>query len=65
MDSVLYLFALIGIVIVVLWSVRNDRVPMNGRTRGLLAMREPEQAGTEGDNDPAEKRPESRHHPDR
>src|SRR5262249_7588325 len=40
MDSVLFLLAVIGIVVVVTWSVMNDRVPFDGRTRGLLAMRE-------------------------
>jgi len=40
MDSVLFLLAVIGIVVVVAWSVMNDRIPSNGKTRGLLAMRE-------------------------
>ncbi len=40
MDSVLFLLAVVGIVVVVAWSVMNDRVPLNGRTRGLLAMRD-------------------------
>jgi hypothetical protein len=40
MDSVLFLLAVVGIVVVVAWSVVNDRVPPNGKTRGLLAMRE-------------------------
>jgi len=43
MDSIFFLLALIGIVVVVVWSVRNDRIPMNGRTRGLLAMRDAEE----------------------
>jgi len=40
MDGVLFLLAVIGIVVVVAWSVMNDRVPFDGRTRGLLAMRD-------------------------
>ena len=40
MDSVLFLLAVIGIVVVITWSVMNDRVPLNGRTHGLLAMRD-------------------------
>ena len=40
MDSLLFLLAIIGIVVVVAWSVINDRVPFDGRTRGLLAMRD-------------------------
>jgi len=40
MDSILFLVAVIGIVVVVAWSVMNDRVPFDGRTRGLLAMRD-------------------------
>ena len=40
MDSVLFLLAIIGIIVVVAWSVMNDRVPFDGRTRGLLAMRD-------------------------
>ena len=40
MDSVLFLLAIIGIVVVVAWSVMNDRVASDGRTRGLLAMRD-------------------------
>src|SRR5262249_59124431 len=40
MDSVLFLLAVIGIVVVVTWSVMNDRVPFHGRTPGLLAMRD-------------------------
>ena len=40
MESVLFLLAVVGIVVVVAWSVMNDRVPSNGKTHGLLAMRE-------------------------
>ena len=43
MDGIFFFCALVGIVVVVIWSVRNDRVPMNGRTRGLLAMRDAEE----------------------
>jgi hypothetical protein len=40
MDSLLFLLAVIGIIVVVAWSVMNDRVPFDGRTRGPLAMRD-------------------------
>ena len=40
MDSILFLLAVVGIVVVVAWSVANDGVPLRGRTRGLLAMRD-------------------------
>jgi hypothetical protein len=42
MDSVFFLLSVVGIVIVVVWSVVNDRLPRHGRTRGLLAMRDDE-----------------------
>lgn len=46
MDSVLFLLAVVGIVVVVAWSVMNDRVPLNGRTHGLLAMRDETPTGS-------------------
>ena len=38
MDSALYLAGVLAIVVVVWWEIRNDRVPRDGATTGLLAM---------------------------
>ena len=40
--GILYLIATIGIGIVVVWSLKNDDVPLGGKTTGVLAMRETE-----------------------
>jgi hypothetical protein len=39
MSGILFLIALIGILIVVMWEITNDRVDLAGETRGLLRMR--------------------------
>jgi len=59
MDSVLFLLAVIGIVVVVAWSVMNDRIPSNGKTRGLLAMRE--EAPVESTTSKSKVPPKDRH----
>jgi hypothetical protein len=42
MDSLLFLFSLIGLVVIIAWAVINDKVPDGGKTTGLLAMRHPD-----------------------
>jgi hypothetical protein len=39
MSGILFLIALIGILVVVMWEIINDRVDLTGETRGLLRMR--------------------------
>ena len=39
MSGILFLIALIGIFVVVMWEITNDRVGLTGETRGLLRMR--------------------------
>ena len=40
-SGVFFLIFLIGVIIVVAWSAKMDRLPPGARTSGLLAMREP------------------------
>lgn len=42
MEAVFFLFALVGIVMVIHWWVVNDRAGNNGITTGFFAMPEPE-----------------------
>lgn len=39
MSGILFLIALIGILVVVMWEITNDRVDLTGEMRGLLRMR--------------------------
>lgn len=41
MEGFIFLLAIIGIGIVILWAKRNDKIPPGGETTGLLAMRKP------------------------
>jgi hypothetical protein len=34
-----FIAALIGVFVVVMWEITNDRVDLTGETRGLLRMR--------------------------
>ena len=43
MDSLLFLFSLIGLVVIIAWAVTNDKVPDGGKTTGLLAMHHPDE----------------------
>lgn len=47
MDAGFFVIALIGIIMVIHWSVVNDRAGNNGVTTGFFAMREPEEPGSE------------------
>jgi hypothetical protein len=38
MEGFTLLLSIIGIGIVILWARRNDKVPLDGETTGLLAM---------------------------
>ena len=38
MEGFIFLLAIIGIGMVILWARRNDKVPLDGETSGLLAM---------------------------
>jgi len=42
LSGVFFLIFLVGVLMVVAWSVKMDRRPSGARTSGLLAMREPE-----------------------
>jgi hypothetical protein len=39
MSGIIFLVALIGVLVVVMWEITNDRVDLSGETRGLLRMR--------------------------
>jgi len=43
MEAVFFIIALAGIVMVIHWSVVNDRAGNNGVTTGFFAMREAEE----------------------
>ncbi len=38
MDGVAYLFSIILVGLIILWARRNETVPLDGPTTGLLAM---------------------------
>ncbi len=40
--GLLFLSAIIGVAVVLMWSLKNDKVPNDGKTTGLLAMKEPD-----------------------
>ena len=39
MEGFIFLLAIIGVGMVILWARRNDKVPLEGETSGLLAMK--------------------------
>lgn len=39
MEGFIFLLAIIGVGMVISWARRNDKVPLDGETSGLLAMR--------------------------
>jgi len=43
MEAIFFLIGLGGIIMVIHWSVVNDRAGNNGVTTGFFAMREPEE----------------------
>ena len=51
LSGLFFLIFLVGVIIVVAWSMKMDRIPPGARTSGLLAMREPERP----DEEPASK----------
>lgn len=38
MESLLFLLMLIGVAVIIHWSIINDKVPLYGKTKGLLSM---------------------------
>lgn len=42
LSGVFFLVFLGGVILVVAWSAKMDRLPPGARTSGLLAMREPD-----------------------
>ncbi len=42
-DSLLFVLSLGGMVLIVFWSLQNDKTPLDGKTHGLLAMKKPEE----------------------
>jgi hypothetical protein len=38
MEGLAFLLAIIGVGLVILWARKNDKVPLDGETGGLLAM---------------------------
>jgi hypothetical protein len=41
MEGFIFLLSIIGVGVVILWARRNDKVPLDGQTTGLLAMTSP------------------------
>lgn len=39
-QSFFFLIALIAVAIVIYWAIANDKTPPEGKTRGLLAMKD-------------------------
>lgn len=48
LSGVFFLIFLIGVMIIIAWSVKMERRPPGAPTSGLLAMREPKKAEREG-----------------
>lgn len=42
LSGIFFLVFLVGVIIIVAWSIKMDSIPPGARTSGLLAMREPE-----------------------
>ncbi|MCG8693436.1 MAG: hypothetical protein MI806_19710 [Minwuiales bacterium] len=47
--GLLFLAAIIGVAVVLIWSLKNDNVPNDGKTTGLLAMKEPDEPAQDTD----------------
>jgi hypothetical protein len=45
LSGLFFLIFLIGVMMIVAWSVKMERRPPGAPTSGLLAMREPKQSG--------------------
>ena len=41
MSGIFFLIFLGGVILIIAWSVKMERLPPGARTSGLLAMREP------------------------
>lgn len=58
LSGIFFLIFLIGVIIIVAWSIKMDGLPPGARTSGLLAMREPERPDDQpAANDSARRRP--------
>lgn len=42
MEGVTFLLSIVIVGIIIFWSWKNDHVPIDGKTSGILAMRDPE-----------------------
>lgn len=49
MDAAFFFFSLAGVLMVVHWLVTNDKAGNSGKTRGIFAMREPEDIAAEAE----------------
>jgi hypothetical protein len=49
MDAAFFFFSLAGVLMVVHWLVTNDKAGNHGKTRGIFAMREPEDIAAEAE----------------
>ena len=47
--GLLFLAAIIAVAVVLIWSLKNDNVPNDGKTTGLLAMKEPDEPAQDTD----------------
>jgi hypothetical protein len=41
MQGIYYLLSIIAVLVVLIWYIRNDKIPEGEPTRGLLAMKNP------------------------
>jgi hypothetical protein len=41
MQGIYYLLSVIAVFVVLIWYIRNDKIPEGEPTRGLLAMKDP------------------------
>ncbi len=63
MSNMVFLIAVLMIVIIVVWSVLNDKVLANDRTKWLLAMKD--EGGSNKNNEPDRPFGERRRRPNR
>ncbi len=40
MDSIIFLIALVGVIYVLIWAIRNENTPDDSSTQGFFRMRD-------------------------
>jgi hypothetical protein len=61
MQGLYYLLSIVAVFVVLIWYIRNDRLAEGEKTRGLLAMKEPDPAAPVAKKNRPWRRPDHHH----